>query len=258
MSQPIEDEDIALNVLAKLRQWKPLAVTVTRDVAVTDFGRLILLDGAGININLPVGPLTRSGSLRVTTLNTPNNNRVECGAVANAVRNLMDKSTGITDILFHTNGGLFGQASFVDLYYEHTTNQWYFTAHKQDAVYASISDAEKSAAYDGSGILSAASFKVISATHEVLFDYSSPSAYINITELGGPITLVVDFGAPSSFDSSCSLSTTVLEQGANKDNEFVTCKNVGYVDDAAAAGGGVPVGGIYRNSTTDTYKTRMA
>lgn len=258
--QPIEDEEFALSTLSKWRQYKPTIVAATRDLAVTDFGRLLIIEGNGININLPVS-LPRSGALRVSKKVAADVCRITCAITPNPVINLETKEATNSDIRF--DGAAGEPAQYVDLYYDLEDNQWFYTPVIQQGMFDGYptSIGGHSAKYNQQAELQAARFRM------PLGDGSG--GFGGIGSLGGEwnfffaneaatLGMRLSLGSLAELTKVISLSAHLLslQKGSNADNLIVSTKNTPYANDEAAGAAGVPFGGIYLHATNE-FRVRL-
>lgn len=263
MSVEIEDEDVALNVLSKLRQYKTGSVVATRNVAVTDFGRLLLLSGGLTKLTLTT--LTRSGFLKVSMATAANFNSVKIDTAANPV---VDLNTGaafdgaIEDLFFgsvHGGSGI-GNYALINLFYSHEADIWYVlgTTTEADGFDPSLDLSSTVVKRTSNGwVIAENTFKGNVGNESYLLSVDSSTLYIQHTDIDGLVSQTItlsNYGSGNTW--GLSIDDEVLTLASN--SLIVSCKDTAYANDAGAAGGGVAVGQIYRNSTTDKFHTRMA
>lgn len=269
MSKPIETQDIALEFITWLRFLKPLTISITRNVDVEDFGRMIILDNASASLNLI--PLTRSGTLRVTTNTAPvfGETRSVSKQAGLTVKNLMTK-VNLADgssLLFYDDG-----IAYVDLTFDHASSTWYYEIHNAAIVGGEVYGETNNTQSGRKRLVQRTDFGGIN-THNFLnvFDTSAVSDaskvgysviafsgsygidhYYNnntFTQYGPAMTI-------SGIGSDYPPSVVAGEMGAALYNVF--CKQPGYANDASAGVGGIAIYGLYYNTTEKQFTIRAS
>ncbi len=265
---PIETESDALTFLTWLRQYKPNLIATSRNVAVSDFGRLILLNGAAA-INLTLVTLTRSGSLKVALLSNFPNSAV---VVPDGTINLETRSSdfdGINAIDFGADNSLpdWPTPKIVTLYYSHDLDKWYVDIEAKAIDYVGNVENASGISPDSRTLVHRSNHGSIHANQSVSISNTENGVdptdnYLSILCFGtdnviesiiNGESLQIDF----SHTGSCGVSFSSRVKAGGPNVVFVDAPATKYANDAAAAIGGVGVGEIYE-TTTNLFRARMA
>lgn len=245
MSQPIENEEFAINFTSKLRLFKPETINVNRDVNDLDFGKFLMLNDKKITLR---DTLTRSGWIRVRA--------------ASVVFSEINVPTGVDTLLLDTlealpDGDLtINPYDYIDLFYNHVEKIWYVSLKRKEVSVFGDIQGDRIPAYEGTGALLAYRFVTQDG------DPGSKSAYLDTTGAfwlgyrdninGGGVEFAVQNYA---FDSVVLFAPTVTSTGSGV-HFLVTCYTPdgnGFANDAAATSAGVPTRGIYYNTSIGAF-----
>jgi hypothetical protein len=256
MSTPIETEDIALSVLSKLRQFKPLSVSASRSVLVSDFGRTLFIGEEAYIVTLQ--SLDRSGIIRFVR---NNGGKIHFGDQTVFDCNEFEDLTHDELESYDLDLSYF---QYIDLIYNHTESRWYLHRQPRTISPESVDDisgpsqlANKYPLYNSAGTLFSGGFYTLKSIDNLNAFYG-PGQDGAIWMAIGSLVGNFDILPPANIIGN-NIVTYPPEPTENGFASYIlTCKTDGYANDAAAAVGGVAVGYPYFNSSTSSFKIRMA